>query len=68
MRLSSSPLLGIAPLSALPGEAPGGISGMSLVGTELGVGAAVATLNAGSLIEVLLVLLLIVKFLIPSHL
>ena len=44
-----------------PGAAPGGISGMSLVGSEYGVGAAVATLHAVRLITVLLILPLIVK-------
>ena len=40
--LWSARLLGIDPLVALLGAAPGGISGMSLVGAEFGVGAAVA--------------------------
>ena len=39
-----SRLLGMDPLIALLGAAPGGISGMSLVGAEFGVGAAVAAL------------------------
>ncbi len=63
--LWSSRLLGIDPLIALLGAAPGGISGMSLVGAEFGVGAAVAALHAVRLITVLLVLPLIVKFLGP---
>ena len=51
-----SRLLGIDPVVALLGAAPGGISGMSLVGAEFGVGAAVAALHAVRLITVLLVL------------
>ena len=56
-----SRLLGIDPVVSLLGAAPGGISGMSLVGAEFGVGAAVAALHALRLITVLLVLPLIVK-------
>ena len=56
-----SRLLGINPVVALLGAAPGGISGMSLVGAEFGVGAAVAALHAVRLITVLLVLPLVVK-------
>jgi len=48
---------------ALLGPAPGGISGMSLVGSEFGVGAAVAALHAVRLISVLLVLPLLLKLL-----
>jgi len=66
--LWSSRLLGIDPLIALLGAAPGGISGMSLVGSEFGVGAAVAVLHAVRLITVLLVIPLSVKFLISSPL
>ncbi|MBU6250439.1 MAG: AbrB family transcriptional regulator [Cyanobacteria bacterium REEB417] len=58
-----SRLLGINPVVALLGAAPGGISGMSLVGAEFGVGAAVAALHAVRLITVLLVLPLVVKLL-----
>ena len=58
-----SRLLAINPVVALLGAAPGGISGMSLVGAEFGVGAAVAVLHAVRLITVLLVLPLIVKWL-----
>jgi hypothetical protein len=58
-----SRLLGIDPVVALLGAAPGGISGMSLVGAEFGVGAAVAALHAVRLITVLLVLPLVVKLL-----
>jgi membrane AbrB-like protein len=58
-----SRLLNINPVVALLGAAPGGISGMSLVGAEFGVGAAVAVLHAVRLITVLLVLPLVVKWL-----
>ena len=51
----------LVPAGALLGAAPGGISGMSLVGAEFGVGAAVAALHAVRLITVLLVLPLAVK-------
>ena len=61
-----SRLLGMDPLVALLGAAPGGISGMSLVGAEFGVGAAVAALHAVRLITVLLVLPLAVRLLIAS--
>ncbi len=63
--LWSSRLLGIDPVVSLLGAAPGGISGMSLVGAEFGVGAAVAALHAVRLITVLLVLPLVVKLLMP---
>jgi len=63
--LWSSRLLGIDPVVALLGAAPGGISGMSLVGSDFGVGAAVAALHAVRLITVLLVLPLVVKLLAP---
>ena len=63
--LWSSRLLGIDPVVSLLGAAPGGITGMSLVGAEFGVGAAVATLHAVRLITVLLVLPLLVKLLAP---
>jgi uncharacterized protein len=64
--LWSSRLLGIDPVVTLLGAAPGGISGMSLVGAEFGVGAAVAALHALRLITVLLVLPLIVKWVVPG--
>ena len=64
--LWTSRLLGIDPVVALLGAAPGGISGMSLVGAEFGVGAAVAALHAVRLITVLLVLPLVVRLIIPS--
>lgn len=63
--LWSSRLLGIDPIISLLGAAPGGISGMSLVGAEFGVGAAVAALHAVRLITVLLVLPILVKILRP---
>ena len=63
--LWTSRLLGIDPMVALLGAAPGGISGMSVVGAEFGVGAAVAALHAVRLITVLLVLPLLVKLLVP---
>lgn len=66
--LWSSRLLGIDPVVALLGAAPGGISGMSLVGAEFGVGAAVAALHAVRLITVLLVLPLMVRLLTPISL
>nr|AUG32415.1 hypothetical protein PLO_419 [Paulinella longichromatophora] len=56
-----SRLLGIDPIISLLGAAPGGISGMSLVGTEFGVGAAVAALHAIRLITVLIVLPIVVR-------
>jgi membrane AbrB-like protein len=64
--LWSARLLGIDPLVALLGAAPGGISGMSLVGAEFGVGAAVAALHAVRLITVLLVLPLVVRLVLPE--
>jgi membrane AbrB-like protein len=63
--LWSSRLLGINPVIAILGAAPGGISGMSLVGAEFGVGAAVAALHAVRLITVLVVMPLVVKVLLP---
>lgn len=61
-----SRLLGIDPVVSLLGAAPGGISGMSLVGADFGVGAAVAALHAVRLITVLLVLPVVVKLVLPS--
>ncbi len=63
--LLSSRLLGIDPIVALLGAAPGGTIGMSLVGAEFGVGAAVAALHAVRLMTVLLLIPSIVKFLAP---
>ena len=62
-----SRLLGVDPVVALLGAAPGGISGMSLVGAEFGVGAAVAALHAVRLITVLLVLPLAVRLVLGSE-
>ena len=59
--LWTSRLLNINVITTILGAAPGGISGMSLVGSEYGVGAAVATLHAVRLITVLLILPLVVK-------
>ena len=61
--LWSSRLLGIDPVISLLGAAPGGISGMSLVGEEFGVGAAVAILHAIRLISVLFIIPIIVRLL-----
>ena len=58
-------LFGIDPLIALLGSAPGGTLGMSLVGAELGVGAAVAAIHAFRLIAVLLITPAVVKYLSP---
>ena len=44
---------GVEKIVALLGAAPGGTIGMSLVGAEFGVGAAVAALHAVRLITVL---------------
>ena len=64
--LWTSRLLGINPVVSLLGAAPGGISGMSLVGAEFGVGAAVAVLHAVRLITVLLILPLVVRWVVPG--
>ena len=58
-------LFGVDPLIALLGSAPGGTLGMSLVGAELGVGAAVAAIHAFRLIAVLLITPAFVKYLAP---
>ena len=58
-------LFGVDPLIALLGSAPGGTLGMSLVGAELGVGAAVAAIHAFRLITVLLITPAVVKYLSP---
>ena len=58
-------LFGIDPLIALLGSAPGGTLGMSLVGAELGVGAAVAAIHAFRLIAVLLITPAFVKYFAP---
>ena len=51
-----SKILGIEPIISILGSAPGGTIGMSLVGAEYGVGAAVAALHAVRLITVLLII------------
>jgi len=61
--LWTSRLLKVDIITTILGAAPGGISGMSLVGSEYGVGPAVATLHAVRLITVLLILPFIVKLL-----
>ena len=61
--LWTSRLLKVDIITTILGAAPGGISGMSLVGSEYVVGPAVATLHAVRLITVLLILPLIVKIL-----
>tara|TARA_Y100001968_G_scaffold4059_1_gene3575 strand:- start:1110 stop:1631 length:522 start_codon:yes stop_codon:yes gene_type:complete len=59
-------VFGIDPLIALLGSAPGGTLGMSLVGAELGVGAAVAAIHACRLITVLLLIPAFVKYFAPA--
>ena len=61
--LWTSRLLKVDIITTILGAAPGGISGMSLVGSEYVVGPAVATLHAVRLITVLLILPLVVKIL-----
>ena len=51
-----SKFLGVDPIIAILGSAPGGTIGMSLVGAEYGLGAAVAALHAVRLITVLLLI------------
>lgn len=63
--LVCSRLLGIDPVIALLGSAPGGISAMSLAGAEFGVGAAVALLHALRLITVLIVTPLLLRLMLP---
>ena len=60
-----SKFFGVDPIVALLGSAPGGTIGMTLVGAEFGVGAAVAALHAVRLITVLLLIPAIVNFLAP---
>ena len=57
-----SKILGVDPIIAILGSAPGGTIGMSLVGAEYGVGAAVAALHAVRLITVLLLIPAILNF------
>ncbi len=61
-----SRFLGVEKIVALLGAAPGGTIGMSLVGEEFGVGAAVAALHAVRLITVLFLIPAIVNFLAPA--
>lgn len=61
-----SQYLGVDKTVALLGAAPGGTIGMSLVGAEFGVGAAVAALHAVRLITVLFLIPAIVHFLAPG--
>ena len=58
-----SKFLGIDPKVAILGSAPGGTIGMSLIGAEFGVGAAVAALHAVRLITVLLLIPALINFL-----
>ena len=59
--LWKSRLLNINVIKTILGAAPGGISEMSLVGSEYVVGAAVATLHAVRMITMLLILPLVMK-------
>lgn len=61
-----SKFLGVDITVAILGAAPGGTLGMSLLGAEFGVGAAVAALHAVRLITVLLVIPSILHFLAPG--
>ncbi len=61
-----SKFFGVEKIIALLGAAPGGTIGMSLVGAEFGVGAAVAALHAVRLITVLFLIPAIVHFLAPA--
>ncbi len=61
-----SKFLGVETTVAILGAAPGGTIGMSLVGAEFGVGAAVAALHAVRLITVLLLIPAILNFLSPG--
>lgn len=59
----SSRLLGIKLTVGLLGAAPGGLTGMSLAGEELGVGATVVALHTVRLVTVLVVMPLLVRLL-----
>ncbi len=61
-----SKFLGVYKTIALLGAAPGGTIGMSLVGAEYGVGAAVAALHAVRLITVLFLIPAIVNLFAPG--
>ncbi len=58
--------LGVEKIVALLGAAPGGTIGMTLVGAEFGVGAAVAAIHAVRLITVLFLIPAIVHLLVPT--
>ena len=58
-----SKFLGIDAKVAILGSAPGGTIGMSLIGAEFGVGAAVAALHAVRLITLLLLIPALINFL-----
>ena len=60
-----SRFLGVDKVVALLGAAPGGTIGMSLVGADFGVGAAVAALHAVRLVTVLFLIPAVVNFLAP---
>ncbi|KGG15589.1 MULTISPECIES: AbrB family transcriptional regulator [unclassified Prochlorococcus] len=62
-----SKYLGVDKVVAILGAAPGGTIGMSLVGAEFGVGAAVAALHAVRLITVLFLIPTIVNLLDPGR-
>jgi len=51
-----SKIIGVNPIVAILGSAPGGTIGMSLVGAEYGVGAAVAALHAVRLVTLLFII------------
>ena len=59
----SSRLLGINLAVGLLGATPGGLTGMSLAGEEMGIGAAVAVLHTVRLVAVLVVMPLLVRLL-----
>ena len=61
-----SKFLGVKTVIAILGSAPGGTIGMSLVGAEYGVGAAVAALHAVRLVTVLLLIPAVINFLDPT--
>ena len=58
-----SKFLGIDTTVAILGSSPGGTIGMTLVGAEFGVGAAVAALHAVRLVTVLLLIPALISFL-----
>ena len=58
-------IFGIDPLIAFLGSAPGGTIGMSLVGSEFGVGAAVAALHAVRLITLLVIIPITLRLILP---